>query len=785
MSVVNEVSDIAADLISGTFGPIGAAAASLAEQTFTDNTVEEMKANNEKYNDFLNYQPRTDLGKAANKGAMEAIGSGVAAVGEFYTENEAKIPDVVKSAVSTTVDTWNDLDEETRFALGNLATVGELVPVGKIASLAKKFAKVDAPDVGMSDADAAGLAAWDEVMGYSPENVAYNEAVDKLQEEGQSGWTGLNADNFQVSADVENMMRLISLGKGKVTVDSRPLTDYLGGKRDGAQILVIEDNSLRADMDHIKTNKVQEFTALVNSTEFADVPQPVLEKALTKYKRPEVTAENLKEAFFYQNMQDLKSSLGGNPKGDASAKDLSYKVADLDAEFDNLIDALDIDGAIDDVEAALQVHGGMYRALDLTNTKDLKDFKALVAKEKKVYKRYQTKYKNRPDVQLYKGMPTRGKDKNVSGGNAFELGYEKFKPIHGEDARKAMLGGDQAELSLPMMSTTTDPNFLSYQSAFGGDDVAKVVEGTMNAADYNYLAYNMTPGQYDVRAGNLPDSTYHEASRARGYDLGIAGGDSVIPTKLPHSDHLESEVAIADPQNMEWLELRDDPKKLKLYEKSMTANELFNGRSGMPPPVTKVEIAHQKALNELFKSVDPTELKDQKLYGPMNKASNLNQVDRLRKIGERLKDFDYGEGMVSGVPPAQRKAIYNEYKNTLKSLIAVGDATQGQGLRGSYIGKLQTLVDKRIMNGMIHAAQLFPKGSLQQNNLLDLWETLQPLGKGYMDKQIKSATDYQRIQPTMTRDMLELTDKFAEGGLAGEMESLGLSPPSIWDDVIT
>jgi len=147
MSIVNGVSDIAADLISGTFGPIGAAAASLAEQTFTDNTVEEMKANNEKYNDFLNYQPRTDLGKAANKGAMEAIGEGVAAVGEFYTENEDKIPDVVKSAVSTTVDTWNDLDEETRFALGNLATVGEVVPIGKVASLAKRGSKLGTADI--------------------------------------------------------------------------------------------------------------------------------------------------------------------------------------------------------------------------------------------------------------------------------------------------------------------------------------------------------------------------------------------------------------------------------------------------------------------------------------------------------------------------------------------------------------------------------------------------------------------------------------------------------------
>lgn len=147
MSIFTGVPDIAADLISGTFGPIGAAAASLAEQTFTDNTVEEMKANNERYNEALNYDPRTDMGKAANKGAMEAIGEGAAAVGKYYTENEEKIPDVVKSSVGAVANTWNDLDESTRFALGNLATVGEVVPIGKAASMLRRGSKLAPEDI--------------------------------------------------------------------------------------------------------------------------------------------------------------------------------------------------------------------------------------------------------------------------------------------------------------------------------------------------------------------------------------------------------------------------------------------------------------------------------------------------------------------------------------------------------------------------------------------------------------------------------------------------------------
>ena len=130
--------DVATDFLSGTFGPIGAAGASLAEQAFTDNTVEEMKANNEKYNDFLNYKPRTQMGRSANESFLETMGEGAEAVVNYYNENEENIPDAVKNTVGAVADTWNDLDESTRFALGNLATVGEVLPMGKVASLAKR-----------------------------------------------------------------------------------------------------------------------------------------------------------------------------------------------------------------------------------------------------------------------------------------------------------------------------------------------------------------------------------------------------------------------------------------------------------------------------------------------------------------------------------------------------------------------------------------------------------------------------------------------------------------------
>ena len=165
--------DVATDFLSGTFGPIGAAGASLAEQAFTDNTVEEMKANNEKYNDFLNYKPRTQMGRSANESFLETMGEGAEAVVNYYNENEENIPDAVKDTVGSIVDTWNDLDESTRFALGNIATVGEVLPMGKAASLAKK---------GINEA--AGTRRINLAASKVPDESAYIDVQERLAANG-------------------------------------------------------------------------------------------------------------------------------------------------------------------------------------------------------------------------------------------------------------------------------------------------------------------------------------------------------------------------------------------------------------------------------------------------------------------------------------------------------------------------------------------------------------------------------------------------------------------------
>ncbi len=135
-----EIADIGADFLSGVAGPIAAAGVSLAEQTFTDNNIETLKANNEKYNRALNYTPRTETGYNVNQAAMKTLGEGVTAVTDAYTENKDNlgyVPDVIDAGV----DYYNTMDPRNQFLAGNVLTVGEVLPLGKAASMAKRASK--------------------------------------------------------------------------------------------------------------------------------------------------------------------------------------------------------------------------------------------------------------------------------------------------------------------------------------------------------------------------------------------------------------------------------------------------------------------------------------------------------------------------------------------------------------------------------------------------------------------------------------------------------------------
>ena len=171
-SITNVIGDVLTDTASGIFGPIAASAYSLGNQYFTDKSVEELEADKAAVDKALNYSPRTAGARAVNEYTMGKMSEGVTALAEKYNENKDRlgpIPDMIDYGV----EQYNTLDPETRFAIGNALTVGEVVPIGKVAGMAKRGVQ------GAVDTRRINRAA-----DLVPDESAYLSLQDRLEEMG-------------------------------------------------------------------------------------------------------------------------------------------------------------------------------------------------------------------------------------------------------------------------------------------------------------------------------------------------------------------------------------------------------------------------------------------------------------------------------------------------------------------------------------------------------------------------------------------------------------------------
>jgi len=164
-SYLDIAGDVVFDTVSGLVGPIAASAASLGEQAFTDNTIEEMAQNNEAYNAALNYIPRTAEGQATSDYAMGKLGEGVAYLADTYNENKDYLGRLgpIPGMIDYGMEKYNELEPETQFATENLLTVGEVIPVGKAAGMAKRGAAQGAQSVKRGVENALDLASRIEI----------------------------------------------------------------------------------------------------------------------------------------------------------------------------------------------------------------------------------------------------------------------------------------------------------------------------------------------------------------------------------------------------------------------------------------------------------------------------------------------------------------------------------------------------------------------------------------------------------------------------------------------
>jgi hypothetical protein len=164
-STILALGDIGADFLSGVAGPVISSAASLSDQFFTDKTIEELKADNIRYNEALNYNPRTSTGRDVNQAFTGAMSEGMQALARKYEENKDNLGPIPEAA-EYIGDRYGELDERTRFGLENAFTVGEVVPVAAGVSALRRATGMN------SDSPEAPIRL-------DPDRVAINEAADR------------------------------------------------------------------------------------------------------------------------------------------------------------------------------------------------------------------------------------------------------------------------------------------------------------------------------------------------------------------------------------------------------------------------------------------------------------------------------------------------------------------------------------------------------------------------------------------------------------------------------
>ena len=165
--------DVLTDFASGIAGPIVSSSGWLMDKYLSNYTPEERDARYERLSEATNYEPRTDEAKWLNEKAMQGMGAIVNEGVNVYNATKHNQRPWAQEAIASGTQAYNDLDPETQKTIGHALTVGEVLPLGKVASMAKQGFK------GARDARRINQAA-----SLVPSESAYAPLQDRLEEMG-------------------------------------------------------------------------------------------------------------------------------------------------------------------------------------------------------------------------------------------------------------------------------------------------------------------------------------------------------------------------------------------------------------------------------------------------------------------------------------------------------------------------------------------------------------------------------------------------------------------------
>lgn len=242
-----------------------------------------------------------------------------------------------------------------------------------------------------------------------------------------------------------------------------------------------------------------------------------------------------------------------------------------------------------------------------------------------------------------------------------ESGFQRYGDTDDPEAFKGARGmagratGAHHEFAFPALSTSVDPG-VAMKPLFAGMDPEKVVYSRLSKDRVREL----TPDEYDRMAtrSNLVD---------RAERLAVAPlSDKEIGYRLPKSIHLEDEIAVTKPEELEPKALTDNPELLNLVkEQQEKVDNLllkiddFNKRG---------EVSKRRG--------DDTIVLDTDKFGegvPINKITTGDKVD------------------VGGVRRDAQQEAYKQVRTLLNEMQSLGKYSRGQGTGDTYDNMMDNL----------------------------------------------------------------------------------------------
>lgn len=257
--------------------------------------------------------------------------------------------------------------------------------------------------------------------------------------------------------------------------------------------------------------------------------------------------------------------------------------------------------------------------------------------------------------------------------------YDDFEGDLGLGRRESR--GEHMELDKKMLSTSRDP-LVSLKEGFGEFNPANIVYADLPRREVKGLS-----GADYTDARN-----YRDASKLSDEPLG-----------LPKSDHLEAEIAVSKPEELNRVRrLSEEDKYVGPASRSDMPEEFYSyrrmfeegvleGNKGRAEVADEFRAKEKKIINAVNKDIGKSKTLEEKVLKGQIIASSLKRREQL--LARPIKEDYYFPKDMRKTPPIKviAKKYYDDIKSYFNDLQSLGQFTEQYGARGTYDKFLEDL----------------------------------------------------------------------------------------------